>query len=85
VAATSHRPLDFLNPPEGASLVAVEGKGFTYPWTPEPLIREVCAAVDVEATLKQLRHLSTRPEQGIDVVSNTGLDERLVNWQTAGL
>lgn len=76
-AATDHQPLDFLNPPEGASLVAVEGgkpEAPSYPGALEPLSQEAVAEVDPGAVLRQLRSLAVCSNEGVDRV---GLSRRM--------
>ena len=66
--ATSHEPLDFLNPPEGASLeVKEQEKGWLIN-APEPPSKDLMATMSAQKIICELQKLACNPEAGIKKV-----------------
>lgn len=83
--ATQHEPLDFLNPPKGASIAVKElEKGWLLN-PPEPLTQSLAASIRPEQILQKLHSIARSPNPGVDRVRLLGRRGGwgLVGWEAS--
>lgn len=74
--ATNHEPLDFLNPPKGASLAVREQEKGWMINAPEPPTPQQIADMVPQRIIDQLRELACNPGQGLHKVRSALLSKQ---------